>query len=60
MASEYRAYAVASDGHVIRFEEMICRDDGEAVVKAKRLVKGCDIEVWNGDRFVIRLVHRPK
>ena len=43
MASEYQAYTVASDGHFIRFEEMICSDDGEAVVKARRLVKDCDI-----------------
>jgi hypothetical protein len=39
---------------------MICSDDGEAVAKAKRLTKYYDIEVWNGDRFVIRLVCRPK
>ncbi len=39
---------------------MNCGDDGEAVAKAKRLVKDYDIEVWYGDRFVIRLVHKPQ
>ena len=60
IVSEYRAYAIASDGLFIGFGKMICRDDGEAVAKAKWLLKGRDIEVWNGGRFVIRLVQRPK
>jgi len=59
-ALEYRAYAVGSDGHFLGCTEMICRDDGEAVAKAKRLVSDTDIEVWNHNRFVILLVHRPK
>jgi hypothetical protein len=57
---EYRAYAVGNDDHLVGCSEMICRDDGEAVAKAKRLVGDTDIEVWNRNRFVIRLVHRPK
>jgi hypothetical protein len=52
---EYRAYTVGVDGHFIGFEPLICRDDGEAIAKAKRLVDGHDIEVWNGDRLVIQL-----
>jgi hypothetical protein len=58
--SVYQAYAVGSDGNFAGFKLMICRHDDEAVVKAKRLIDDYDIEVWNGDRFVIRLVHRPK
>jgi hypothetical protein len=57
---EYRAYAVGSDGRFIRCDEMTCRDDSEAVAKAKRLISDSDIEVWNHNRFVIRLVHTPK
>jgi hypothetical protein len=57
---EYRAYAVGNDGHFVGCSEMICRDDGEAVAEAKRLVGDTDIEVWNRNRFVVRLVHRPK
>jgi predicted TIM-barrel fold metal-dependent hydrolase len=37
--SEYRANAIASDDRFTGFKEMICRNDGEAVAKAKRLVK---------------------
>ena len=57
---EYRAYAVGHDGHFARCTEMICHDDGEAVAKAKRLASDSDIEVWNRNRFVIRLGHGPK
>jgi hypothetical protein len=53
--AEYRAYAVGVDGHFIGFEPLICADDAEAIEKARRLVDGHDIELWNGVRFVVRL-----
>jgi hypothetical protein len=37
---------------------MVYRDDGEAVVKAKRLMDGHDIELWFGDRLVMKLKHK--
>ena len=30
------------------FEPFICRDDAEAVEKAKRMVSGHDVELWSG------------
>ena len=57
---EYRAYAIGNDGHFAGCTEMICRDDGEAVAKAERLVSDSDIELWNHNRFIILLVHRPE
>jgi hypothetical protein len=59
-ALEYRVYAVGTDGHFIGCNEMICRDDDEAVAQAKRLVVDSDIELWNRDRFLIRLGRRPE
>ena len=56
----YRAYAVASDGRFMGFKQMICRDDSEAIASAKRLIGNLDIEVWEGDRFIMRLLHRLK
>jgi hypothetical protein len=53
--AEYRAYLVGSDGHFIGFEPMICRDDAEAIAQAGRLVDGCDMELWSGERFVVKL-----
>lgn len=59
-ALEYRIYAIGSDGHFVGCNEMICRDDDEAVTQAKRLVINSEIEIWNHHRFVTRLGHRPK
>lgn len=52
---EYRAYLVGADGHFVGFEPMICRDDAEAVTKARRLLDDRHIEVWNCERFVAKL-----
>jgi hypothetical protein len=58
--AEYRAYAVGLDGHFISFEPLVCHDDTEAIAKAQRMVDGHDVELWSGDRLVIRLEHKPK
>jgi hypothetical protein len=55
-----RAYTVGADGHFIGFEPLVCRDDGEALAKDKRLVDGHDVELWSGARLVIRISHEPK
>ena len=34
--------------------------DADAVVWAKQLLDGNDIELWSGDRFVSRLNHKPE
>ena len=51
-AGPRRACVVGDDGHFIGFEPMICRDDGRAVAKARRLVNGHDMELWSGERFL--------
>jgi hypothetical protein len=53
---DYRAFTIGRDGHFIGFEPLVCRDDGEAIEKASRLVGTCDVELWCGPRLVIRLV----
>jgi hypothetical protein len=57
---EYRAYTVGQDGHFIGFEPMLCADDSEAIEKAKGFVDGHDVELWSGDRLVVRLSRGPK
>jgi len=59
-AGPHRACVVGDDEHFIGFEPMICRDDEEAVAKAQRLVNGHDMELWSGERLVIRLECSPK
>jgi hypothetical protein len=57
---EYRVRVIGTDGHFMESKEMICRDDGEAVVKAERLNDVHDIEIWSGNRLVISLIRNPK
>jgi hypothetical protein len=58
--AHYRAYFVGSGGNFIAYEAPVCRDDDEAVAKAKQFVDDHDIEVWCKDRFVRRLVRRGR
>ena len=53
--AEYRAYVVGRDGHFVGWEPLVCDDDVEAIEKAKRLVEANDIELWCGERLVMRL-----
>lgn len=53
--AEYRAYRIGLDGHIIGYEPLVCANDTVATEKAKRLVDGYDIELWSGDRLIIRL-----
>lgn len=55
---DYRAYFVGSDGHFVKFVGLACSDDAEAIEQARRLIASEDIELWSGDRFVIRLLHK--
>jgi hypothetical protein len=52
---EYRVYFVGSDGHFVRFAGLSCSDDAEAIKQARRLIEDQDIELWSGERFIIRL-----
>jgi hypothetical protein len=52
---EYMAYSVGPDGYQIACKALECADDVEAAEKASELVEGHDVEVWCGDRFVIRI-----
>jgi hypothetical protein len=56
---EYRAYYVGSDGHFTDAVPMICADDAVAIKQAEQIVNGRAIELWSGERFVIKLKHRP-
>jgi hypothetical protein len=58
--AEYRAYVVGNDGNFLSFEGFVCRDDGEALANARRLLDGHDVDLWSGERFVTRLSEKPK
>ena len=58
--SEYRAYIVGAESHVYACRKMVCSNDGEAVTGAMRLLDGHDIEVWQRERFVAKVVRPVK
>jgi hypothetical protein len=57
--AEYRAYLIGSDDHFCDAVPLVCTDDTEAIEKAKQLVNGHDVELWQCDRMVARLKTIP-
>jgi hypothetical protein len=54
----YRAYSLGRDGHFHGLPRVIEADsDDEALTVARQYVDGYDIEVWEGQRRVAKLVH---
>lgn len=52
----YRAYIIGLWGHFIRAEILeSANDDDEALVAARRLVDGHDVELWDGGRHIALL-----
>lgn len=49
---EYRAYILGPDGHVRDRVDIVCDDDETAKEKAKQLVDGQDVELWQRDRRI--------
>jgi hypothetical protein len=57
-APDYRAYIIDIDGHrFLKAARFLSDhpDDATAIAAAKTLVKGHDVELWDGSRFVARL-----
>jgi hypothetical protein len=55
--ADYRAYLLGSDGHFFDAVSLICETDNEAIEKAKHLVDGHDVELWQVDRKVAEFKH---
>jgi hypothetical protein len=53
--AEYRVYAIGDDGHIVKSTPLICDDDSQAVQKAREFCEGHTLEIWSGERFVVRL-----
>jgi hypothetical protein len=53
---DYRIYVLDKDEHINSPVELIfCPDDAAAIDRAKQLLDGHSIEVWDHARFVRRL-----
>ena len=57
--AEYRAYMIGDDGHFIRAIDIFCDDDDAARQRAKQLLDGHDVELWQLDRKIETLRHKP-
>jgi hypothetical protein len=51
---EYRAYFIGPDGHIYHRVDLICETLEEARQRAKQLVDGHAVELWQRDRMIER------
>jgi len=57
---EYRVCVIGSDRRFYRVVPLDCVDDATAMERAKQLLDGHDIELWQLDRKIARLEHKLK
>lgn len=56
----YRAYIMGWDGHILSAVDLFCRDDEAAKQRARQLVDGHDVELWQLDRKISVFLSQPK
>jgi hypothetical protein len=56
---DYRAYLIGSDGHFYNAVPLKCTNDDEAIEKARQLLDGHDVELWQLDRKVAAFKSYP-
>jgi hypothetical protein len=56
---EYRAYILDKDGHVTGRIDIVCEDEVAARQRAKQLVDGHAVELWEGDHKIERFEPPP-
>ena len=56
---EYRVYIIGEGGHFESAVPLICPDDDTAKEKAKQLVDGHDVELWQYARKVAKFARKP-
>ena len=57
--AHYRVCTIGLDGHFLSVEEIECANDQKAIQKAQQAVDDRDVELWQGDRFIVRLSPKP-
>ncbi|TGN90918.1 hypothetical protein EOW77_0003535 [Bradyrhizobium yuanmingense] len=56
---EYKAYIVDKGGHITERIDLICEDEDVARGRAKQLVDGHAVELWQGNRKIDRFDPPP-
>jgi hypothetical protein len=57
---EYRAYLVSSADNILHRVDFVCRDDEAAKERAKQIVDGYDVELWNGGQKIETFLQKKK
>ena len=52
MMKEYRFYVLGRDGSILSRHELLCFDEEEAKERARQIVDGWPVELWQGDRRI--------
>jgi hypothetical protein len=52
MMQEYRVYLLDSEGHITSRIDLACEDEEVARQRAKQLVDGHAVELWQGARLI--------
>jgi hypothetical protein len=55
--SDYRAYVLDDNDHIIKRYEFVAENDSAALEIASKYVDGHDVELWQRQSFVRRLKH---
>jgi hypothetical protein len=55
----FYAYIIGPDGHVINRVDLAFESEEDAAVRAKALVDGHDVELWQRDRKIATFKFRP-
>ncbi len=58
--AEYRAYILTPDGHITKAINLFCPNDDAAKERAKQLVDGHDVELWQLGRKVETLKRKTE
>ena len=52
----YRLFKLRDADRIVGTSTMVeCHSDAEVIAKAKAMLNGLDIEIWDGPRLVVRL-----
>jgi hypothetical protein len=58
--AHYRAYLIGCDGHSIKAVDLNCTDDDAARKRAKQMVDGHNVELWEHARRIARFASKQE
>jgi len=58
--AHYRAYLIGRDGHFMKAVDLVCDNDDGARKRARKMVDGHDVELWQRDRRIEKFEGRSK